>query len=79
MRLADIDETKVDKHLFKECEALDASCFSGDCLWDEVNRQYLTAMIGRWTRSIANHERLAKEVEAEEDDLEQAKRLGLTC
>lgn len=47
----------------KECEALDASVFSGDELRKKVNRDGLKIYIARWVRKIKEWEEITKDGE----------------
>lgn len=50
-------EQIVDKWLGQHTNTLDADVFTGPCLFEKVNRDYLKAMCERWLRAISTHEK----------------------
>lgn len=48
-------------HMENACEAIDASVFSSDMLFDDERREILKEYIARWSRAIQSHENAAQE------------------
>ncbi len=55
-------------HFAKAVDDLDAAVFSGDELFDTENRELLRWALARWQRALATWDKLATEVEADEED-----------
>jgi len=51
----------MDNYLYEACESIDAVIFSGDCMYDESNRQELREYMSRWERGIKQFESLESE------------------
>lgn len=44
------------KYLDERCDAIDASVFNGDLLFDDAQRNMLKQYIKRWSKTIKDHE-----------------------
>ena len=47
----------IDKWLDEQTNTLDATVFTGDCLHESENREYLKKMCERWLREIKVQEK----------------------
>jgi hypothetical protein len=56
------------KYLEDACEGIDASIFSGDLLYDDERREMLKEYIGRWTRTITEHETEPPVIDEKDED-----------
>ncbi len=48
----------IDKFLDEQTNCLDATVFSGDCLFESENREHLKMMCERWLREIKSQEEI---------------------
>ena len=58
-------------HFADAVDALDAAVFSGDGLWEEHHRVLFKRHLDRWQVALADWERMAAELEEEEEQSDQ--------
>ena len=57
------------QYLKNACEEIDASIFSGDVLYDDLDRNCLSYYISRWVKAIKKHKKSIKESNINESEI----------